>query len=92
MITVYLSLLGKRVRDKVTRFEGVVSSVCFDLYGCVQVAITPGLNDKDGKLGDGHWFDWKRVEVLDPTPVMPVPDYSKGPGSEIGAAEKPAPR
>ena len=85
----YMDLMGRRVRDKVTKFEGVVGSVCFDLYGCVQVSITPGVNDKDGKLGDQYWFDWKRIEVIDKVPVMPVPQYEKGPGTEIGCAEKP---
>lgn len=85
----YLDLLGKLVRDRVTRMEGVASSVGFDLYGCVQVVITPGVNEKDGKLGEGCWFDWKRIEVLDHARVMPVPQYET-PGSEIGAAEKPS--
>ena len=64
----YLELLGKRVRDRVTRMEGTATSVSFDLYGCVQVVISPGMNEKDGKLGDGAWFDWKRIEILDHKP------------------------
>ena len=86
----YLELLGKKARDRITRMEGIVSSVCFDLYGCVQVALTPGMNEKDGKLADGHWFDWKRLDVLDHNRAMPIPAYEKGPGVEVGAAEKPA--
>ena len=84
----YMKLLGMKVRDRVTRMEGVVSSVCFDLYGCVQCIVTPGMNDKDGKLDEGAWFDWKRLEITDNTPVMARPQYEKA-GSEIGAAEKP---
>jgi hypothetical protein len=43
-----LLLLGYRVRDKVTGMTGVVSSISFDLYGCVQAIVNRGL-DKDGK-------------------------------------------
>lgn len=45
----HLDLLGMRVEDRVTGFRGVVSSVGFDLYGCIQAIVNPG-QDKDGKL------------------------------------------
>lgn len=87
----YFELLGKKVRDRITGQEGVASSVSFDLYGCVQVAITPFV-DKDGKPGDSYWYDHKRVEVTGGA-VMARPTYeTKKPGQEIGAAEKPRPR
>ena len=78
----HFDLLGCKARDKITGFSGVVSSVCFDLYGCVQIVLTPGA-DKEGKLGEGHWFDEKRIEVLDRTPVMPVPSFEHVPGPSI---------
>ena len=36
-----LKLLGLKVKDKVTGFTGIITSVSFDLYGCIQVIITP---------------------------------------------------
>jgi len=80
-----MGLLGLRVKDRVTGFKGVVSSIAFDLYGCVQAVVNPGMG-KDGKLGDSAWHDVARLQVIDKKPVMPVPDfeYKKGP------AEKPA--
>lgn len=54
------------------------------------MSINPGVNEKDGKLGEAYWFDWKRLEVLDTNPVMPHPKY-ESPGTEIGAADKAAP-
>lgn len=89
----HLDLLGKKVKDKVTGFSGVVSSVSFDLYGCVQATICPGM-DKEGKLKDAHWFDVSRLEVLSKSPVMERPDFQTGPASEglKGPAEKPVPR
>lgn len=74
----HMGLLGLRIRDKVTGYEGVVTSVSFDLYGCIQIIINPG-QDKDGKLRDQIWLDVARLEVLDTTPVMPVPNYDYGP-------------
>jgi len=72
----YLELLGLEVQDKVTGQKGVVTSVDFDLYGCVQVAITPPA--KDGKVTAGEWFDVERIDILDKTPVMKQPDFKQG--------------
>ena len=70
-------MLGKPAKDKVTGFTGVISSVSFDLYGCVQAVVTPPI-DKDGKTQSGSWFDVTRLELLGDTPVMSPPDFSKG--------------
>lgn len=64
----YLELLGFKVRDVVTGFSGTVTSVSFDLYGCVQAIVSPEF--KDGKIGDSHWFDLKRLKVESADPVM----------------------
>jgi hypothetical protein len=86
----HLSMLGLKVEDKVTGFKGVVSTVTFDLYGCVQVVINPGVG-KDGKLGEQCWFDIARLKVLDNKPVMDLPNFEFGVQAEgkQGAAEKP---
>ena len=88
----HLSILGMRVTDRVTGLGGVVTSVGFDLYGCVQAIVHPGI-DKDGKLRDSLWFDIARLEVVSGAPVMPQPDFISGPVAEglKGPAEKPAP-
>ena len=87
----HLSLLGLKVRDRVTGLGGIVTSVGFDMYGCIQAIVHPG-NDKDGKPRDQLWFDVNRLEVLSPTPVMQRPDFDQGPQAEglQGPAEKPA--
>ncbi len=87
----HIAMLGLKVEDKVTGFKGVVSSVSFDLYGCVQTVVNPGLG-ADGKLGDSQWFDIARLKVLDSKPVMAVPDFLVGAQAEgrQGAADKPA--
>lgn len=69
-----LSLLGKKVEDVVTGFTGIAESICFDLYGCIQVVIKGKVDDK-GEIRDGRWFDLKRLRVLDDTPVLAVPHF-----------------
>lgn len=73
-LTNYVDLLGRNGHDRVTRFEGAVTSVTFDLYGCIQVSVQPRV-DKDGKLPDGRWLDVHRLEP-DATRAMLVPDFS----------------
>ena len=87
----HLGLLGKRIEDKVTGKKGVVASVSFDLYGCVQAIVNPGMG-KDGKLEDPIWFDVSRLKVLSEKPIMELPNYDFGVQAEgnQGASEKPA--
>lgn len=72
----HINYLGKKARDSVTGFEGVVTSVSFDLYGCIQAVLSPPLG-KDGKMEDGRWFDIHRLEITDDKRVMPVPAFAK---------------
>jgi hypothetical protein len=84
----HLNLLGLTVRDKITGVEGIVDSICFDLYGCVQASVRRGL-DKDGKVIDSHWYDVKRLDIKSTVHAMELPDFSL---PEIGAADKPTQR
>jgi hypothetical protein len=90
-INKHMGLLGLKVKDKVTGMRGVVASVSFDLYGCVQAIVNPGMG-QDGKLLEQVWFDVARLAVLDKKPVMQTPDFECGPQAEgrKGAAERPA--
>ena len=89
----HFDLLGMKVRDRVSGYAGVVTSISFDLYGCVQAIVHPGL-DNDGKLKDQNWFDVARLETMDENPVMDRPDYIYSVGAvaegKKGPAEKPA--
>lgn len=87
----YLDMLGRTVRDKITGVKGTVTSVCFDLYGCVQ-AIVKQRVDKDGKVPESHWHDVKRLETIVGKRVMPIPDFGvMEPGKEAGPESKPVP-
>ena len=71
-----LDILGTKVTDKVTGFKGTATSICFDLYGCVQVCINPGTTER-GALGDTCWLDLNRLTIKDAKHVLPVPDFSQ---------------
>jgi hypothetical protein len=85
-----IDLLGKRCEDKVTGLEGVITSISFDLYGCIQAIVHPGL-DKDGKLEGTIWFDVARLTILSDKPVMEPPNFDYGIAAEgkKGPSEKP---
>jgi len=70
-----ISLLGFKAQDKVTKFTGVVTSISFDLYGCIQAVVSPPV-DKDGKDQEGRWFDIARLEILEEKRVMDCPKFS----------------
>ncbi len=80
-----LDLLGVVVEDKVTGLTGVVSSIAFDLYGCIQAIVVPKAKE-DNTTSNGKWFDVCRLKVINKTPVMNVPDFKF---TKKGPAEKP---
>lgn len=64
--------LGKKVRDKITGFHGVVTGRVEYLTGCEQVLIQPPTK-QDGAWVDSHWLDIDRVEAVESVPVtLPV--------------------
>ena len=73
----HMALLGMKVTDKVTGFKGVVVSVSFDLYGCIQAVVTPEAS-KEGKQEEARWFDVARLSVTSYAPVMDLPNYEYG--------------
>jgi hypothetical protein len=83
----HCQILGLHMRDMVTDIEGMVDSVCFDAYGCVQATLRRKVNEK-GIVPDPAWFDVKRLQRTDTTRVMPVPEFPAV-GKEQGAADKP---
>lgn len=65
--------LGRKVEDKATGHLGIVTSVSFDLYGCVQVLVSP--QAKNGELNVSLWFDIERLAVKDSESIMPIPSF-----------------
>lgn len=84
----YMEMMGMCVKDKVTGFAGVVQSVNFDLYGCVQFSVVPPVNEK-GERVESSWFDSNRFELTDKKRVMPVPSFAAIPEQhDKGPSEK----
>lgn len=77
-----INLLGLKVEDKITGFKGVVVTIGFDLFGCVQAIVRPSTN-KDNKMLESEWFDVDRLKVTSTKPVMNVPSFVNTKGPEI---------
>lgn len=88
----HLNLLGFKAKDKVTGFHGVVTSMSYDLYGCIQASLTPPVDKTDKEVKFGHWFDVSRLKILSKKPVIDVPDFTTDKQlaqGKKGPAEKP---
>lgn len=86
-----LALLGLPVKDKVTKYTGIIISISFELYGCIQALVDPGLDEK-GDFKQARWFDVNRLDVIDAVPVMEPPEWEFDNGfseGKHGPAEKP---
>lgn len=57
------SLLGCKVKDKVTGFKGIVISEHNYVHGCTRCTVQPEV-DKDGKVPDTNTFDFPSLKVL----------------------------
>jgi len=73
----HIDKLGFKCTDKVTGFSGVITTVGFDLYGCVQALVNPGVNE-NGKPYDLVWFDIARLKITNKKPVMEIPNFDCG--------------
>jgi len=58
-----MDLLGKLAKDKITGFEGIITSKHIYLTGCNQYGLQPKI-DKDGKIPDKNYFDEGRIEII----------------------------
>lgn len=78
-------LLGRKVRDCITGFTGVVTGRVEYLTGCNQVLVSPAAKD-DGSLVAPEWFDEQRVTTL--TGERVVLDNGLNPGCDRAAPRR----
>jgi hypothetical protein len=78
LIKKHLDLLGYEVKDRVSDFRGVVISMSFDLYGCIQADVRPKDLDKDGQMKKGWWLDVSRLKKMSKKPLMDQPNFEWG--------------
>lgn len=57
-------LMGRTVRDKITKFEGIVTGHTEYLTGCSRLLLEPVGLKKDGGSRDAEWIDAQRVETI----------------------------
>lgn len=90
--TKHIELLGLKAEDKITGVKGVITTVSFDLFGCIQVILSARVR-KDGTCPDSSWLDVSRLKLLSKGRVMATPDFDKGHIAEgkKGSANKPIP-
>lgn len=90
MIKESLNMLGLYCKDKITGNEGTVTSIAFDLYGCVTAILNPEV--QDGKPREQNWYDIQRLEIIaEVKRKMDVPDFESKTllSFDSGPAEKP---
>lgn len=71
--------LGDKVRDKVTGFEGIVTTHAKHLTGCDRLWVEPTVGE-DGKKRDGHWIDIDMIEIVEPSVLERVIYSRAAPG------------
>lgn len=62
--------LGKRAKDKITGFEGILTVRCQFLTGCDRYCIQP-TELKDGKPLDSIYFDEAQIEIITGKEIKP---------------------
>lgn len=55
--------LGDEVKCKITGFRGIVTGIAKCLTGCDRIDVRAPMK-KDGKMGEGYWFDFHAVEII----------------------------
>lgn len=55
--------LGKKAKDKITGFEGILTARCEFLTGCNRYCIQP-TELKDGKPIDSIYFDEAQIQII----------------------------
>lgn len=55
--------LGQKVKCKVTGIQGIATSKCEYINGCVHYGVTP--LSTDGKYPDTSYIDYQQLEIVD---------------------------
>lgn len=76
-------LLGKKAKDKVTGFEGIIVTKLICLFGCAQYGLTPPVDDK-GKKYDTQYFDEGRLEITGEG-IQPSDVQAESPGCDFNS-------
>lgn len=72
--------IGRKAKDKISGFAGVITGYAEYISGCAQFLIAPEVG-KDGALRDGAWLDAQRVEIDQRAKPVAL-DNTKTPGPD----------
>ena len=77
----YLKLMGYECEDRITGYKGIATSISFDLYGTIEMTLTPKTQEeKEARWG--QWFHASRIKKISENPVMDVHDFNFTVGTE----------
>ena len=82
---------GKKVKDSISGFRGVLTARTEYINGCIQYEITPD-DVVNGRIPPSVWMDEQRVEFLDPIKKIRAKKKSWQQGSNGGPASPPSRR
>ncbi len=71
--------MGKKAKDKITGFAGLVTGHAEYLTGCDQFLLQPAQKKGSTDYPAGQWFDEQRLVVTEGKPI--ALDNSKGDGA-----------
>ena len=57
-------ILGQKVKDIISGFEGIAISCTSYLHGCNRWSVSPTILKKDGQCGDNEVFDEPQLTVI----------------------------
>lgn len=72
-------ILGSKVRDRVTGFEGIATARIKYLNGCIQYCVEPVV-DKEGKMPKSHYIDFGQLEIIKISAAEDEKAKEKAPG------------
>lgn len=75
---------GKKAKDSITGFEGVVVGHCCYISGCNQILLAP--KSTGGLFRESQWFDEQRIIVLSGKKI--VLNNGINPGCDLPANKK----
>ncbi len=55
--------LGQKVRDEITKIEGIAVAYTVYLNGCVRYCVQPQI-DKEGKFREEIWIDEQQLKIM----------------------------
>jgi hypothetical protein len=83
--------LGDRVKDRISKLQGIAVGITNWLYGCQRVTIQPEKADKEGKPADCFTVDEPQVTIIKKHAVGPLAKPEPAPKKKSRGGPMPTP-